>query len=961
MSLHCRTSVVPARALLMGALAFLGLSHAAQAAVMISQVYGGGGNGGAPYTNDFVELHNSGAAAVSVAGWSLQYSSATGSSWGNQKVSLTGSIPAGGYYLVQLGSGGAAGAALPAANASAGFNMSATTGKVALVNNGTSLASGTTCPTDASIVDLVGFGGSANCAEASGVPTANAGAAPAPSASNAIVRASIANSCVDSGNNATDFSTAAPQPRNANSAAQPCGGTGGGAGVATPAKIYEIQGVAALSTKVGQRVVTEGVVTLVTNNGFFIQDLTGDNNPLTSDGLFVFTSGTAYLAAQPGNLVEVTGTVAEFAVGTGADAVARPVTEITTVTGVVQKGSGYTIMPTTVTLPEAVEGELERYEGMLVTLTGPLTVSQNFFMGRYGQLTLAAGSRLEIPTNRHRPGTQQALDLADANARRRILLDDASSLQNPSPIPFLGSGGAVPRAGDTTGAITGVIDYGLATNLSDGLSDYKIQPTVAPVFSIGNPRTLAPAPVGGNVKVASFNVLNYFTAFTNGGGTSNGCSLGGVSATGNCRGANNVAEFNRQQAKIVKAMAAINADVLGLMEIQNNGNTALLNLVAALNAEVGANTYAATSLPANVGDDAIRVAMVYKPARLTPVGAAVSDTDPVNNRPTLAQTFSVVGNGQQFSLFVNHFKSKGSCPAVGDADYAGNFDAGDGQGCWNGLRRQQAQRLRTFISQRLTATSSTDALVIGDLNAYGQEDPVVDLTANGFADQALRFDVAAYSYVFDGAAGRLDHAIANAALAGKVNRVVHWHVNADEPSVIDYNTEFKAPETRCAAGGTSLCPADPYQANPYRASDHDPVVLGLNLYNQVRTGTAGADTITATSGDNLFIGGVGADRLTGGPGSNGYVYQSMRDAGDTITDFKPGLDRIDLSALLASISRLSATAYSQGVVRLVASGAHTLVQIDTDGSAGPVLPRTLVTLLNVNPSIIVALRDLGVQ
>ncbi len=942
------------------AAACLSTAVSAHAAVMISQVYGGGGNNGAPYSNDFVELHNSGTSVVSLTGWSVQYSSATGTSWGNQKVNLSGNIPAGGYYLLQLGSGGSAGVALPSAQASATFNMGATAGKLALVNSTTSLPLQTCPASDTSIVDMVGYGTTANCGEPLAAPTT----APVHSATLAVVRKATATSCQDTNSNSADFVTAAPAPRNTATAPEACSAVSGPdpGGEALAKRIFEIQGAGATSPVTGQRVVSEGVVTRVTNSGFFMQDLVGDNDPATSDGIFVFTSASSFAAAVVGNLVEVTGTVVEFAVGTSAQAAARPLTEIASVTGVVQTGNGYSVAPTLVTLPEAVEGDLERVEGMLVTLTGPFTVSQNFFQGRYGQLTLAHGGRLEIPTNRFRPGTLQALALADSNARRRILLDDSSSVQNPNPIPYLGANGTVPRAGDTTGSITGVIDYGLATNFADGISDYKIQPTVVPVFATGNPRTVAPAPVGGNIRVASFNVLNYFTAFTNGAGTSDGCSLGGSVARSNCRGANNAVEFGRQQTKIVKALAAIDADVLGLMEIQNNGNTAAQSLVNALNVEMGAAVYATTALPANTGDDAIRVAMIYKPSRLLPVAnSSVSDTNAINNRPTLAQTFSVVGNGQTFSLFVNHFKSKGSCPAAGDADFAGNFDAGDGQGCWNARRVQQAQRLRGFVNERLAATGTTAALIIGDLNAYGQEDPIVELTNNGYADQALRFDASAYSYVFDGAAGRLDHAIANTTLAAQVNRAEKWHVNADEPSVLDYNTEFKAPATTCGAGGTNLCPADPYQATPYRASDHDPVVIGLNLYSQVRMGTAGSDIITANSGDNLFIGGVGADRLTGGPGNNGYLYQSLRDAGDTIVDYKPGLDRIDLSALLASINRSSPTAFSQGVVRLVAAGAHTLLQIDIDGSAGPQLPRTLVTLLNLSPAAIQPKRDIGVQ
>ena len=929
--------------------AWLALGAPSRAAVMISQVYGGGGNSGASYANDYVELHNSGAAAVSVAGWSVQYAAGAGTSWNDSAV-LAGTIPAGGYYLVRLASSAAVGAALPAADATGAANMSATNGKLALVNSSTALTGACPIP-NAAVLDFVGFG-SADCSETA--------AAPAGSNSTALLRASAGNSCQDSGNNSVDFSAVSPAPRNSAAPAQPCAGS-----VATPTDmaIYSIQGSGSSSPVVGRLVRTTGVVTKLTNNGFFLQDQAGDGNPATSDGIFAFTGSTPYPAVAVGNLVRASGTVVEFNTGASADTAAHTVTELSPVTAVTLLNSGFVIAPTVVTLPELVNDDLERFEGMLVTLSGPLTVNQNFFQGRYGQLTLAAGGRLETPTNRHRPGTAQAIALADENARRRILLDDGSSLQNPNPIPYLGAGG-LGRAGDTVAAITGVLDYGLATNSTAGAGDYKIHPTVAPVFSPAHARTAAPDAVGGNLRVASFNVLNYFTTFLNGetagGLAGQGCSLGASVAVANCRGAGNLAEFTRQRAKIVEAMAALNADVLGLMEIQNNGNTAVQNLVDALNAKVGAGSYASIALPPQgTGSDAIRPAMIYKPAKLGLVGAADSDTDTVNNRPTLAQTFALA-NGERFTLLVNHLKSKGSCPLLGDADHTGNNDVGDGQGCWNQLRVQQANRLRRYVTQRQTAAGSSDVLLIGDFNAYAQEDPIFALTSNGFIDQVGRFSAFGYSYVFDGAAGRLDHALASNTLSARVNQVLHWHINADEAAVLDYNQEFKAPAATCGVGGAGACPPDPYTVSPYRSSDHDPVLVGLSLYKTF-TGTAGRDVITGTPGDDIIIGGPGADTLTGGAGNNIFVYRALVDAGDVITDFGPGKDRIDLAALLAGIGASPANAFSRGVVRLVAAGADTLLQIDTDGSAGPSLPRTLVLLRGLSPAAIDPARDLGLQ
>ena len=695
--------------------------------------------------------------------------------------------------------------------------------------------------------------------------------------------------------------------------------------------IPQIQGSGAVSPFEGQTVVTRGVVTRVTNSGFFLQDPVGDGDGATSDGIFVFTSTAPVAPVAVGNELRVSATVTEFRVGTGAQAQANPVTELTSPSFTLLS-QGQVLAPTVITLPEVSEGELERYEGMLVTIDTPLTASQNFFLGRYGQVTLAAGGRLEKPTNRHPAGSPEALAMQDENARRRLILDDGSTLQNPNPIPYLGADNTL-RAGDTVPRITGVIDYGLATNFTDGLSDYKIHPTEPVVFERRNPRPAAPDAVGGNVRVGSFNVLNYFTTIDQAGAS---CYPSGTRS--DCRGADSAAEFQRQRNKIVPAILGLGADVVGLMEIENNGNTAVQDLVNGLNAVAGAGTWATVPMPAQgSGTDAIRVAMIYKPGRLSLVGASRSDTNPVHNRPPLAQAFQAA-NGERFSLVVNHFKSKGSCPSSAlDPD----ADQGDGQGCFNATRVEQAQALTAFVGQLQQV--DPDVVVVGDLNAYGKEDPVLALTSNGFVDELARFNALNYSYVFDGEAGYLDHALTTTSLSAQVTGSAHWRINADEPSVIDYNTEFKLP--------------DYYAPTVYRSSDHDPVILGLSLVKLVQ-GTSGRDTLVGTAGDDRLVGGAGADTLTGGAGADTFVYSSVRDALDTITDFTPGIDRLDLSALMASIGYAGANPVADGVVRLVDTAAGLSVQIDTDGFAGPAAARPLATLSGVRAAQVNASRDM---
>jgi hypothetical protein len=257
---------------------------------------------------------------------------------------------------------------------------------------------------------------------------------------------------------------------------------------------------------------------------------------------------------------------------------------------------------------------------------------------------------------------------------------------------------------------------------------------------------------------------------------------------------------------------------------------------------------------------------------------------------------------------------------------------------------QQAQALRAFLGGIQGSVGDGDVIVMGDLNAYGREAPVTDLIDNGYVDQVSRFDAAGYSYVFDGESGYLDHALASASLSGQVAGVAHWHINADEPAVIDYNTEFK--------------PQDLYAPSAYRSSDHDPVVVGLSLLKTLN-GTPRREVIVGTAGDDVITGGMAADTLAGGAGSDVFVYVSMRDAHDRVTDFAPGVDRIDLSKLLVGLGISQGVALASGHVRVVDTGGGASVQIDADGAAGPRAFRPLVTLRGVSAAAIDPVRDLG--
>jgi uncharacterized protein len=802
-----------------GLLAGTCAAQASSSGVVISQVYGGSGSSG--LARDYVELFNASTAPVDVSGWSVQYASATGS--GTFASNGVSALPAGtviaarSYVLVALGPT-AAGTALPSPliSGAAGTNLSSSNGKVVLVNTSTGLAcNGSTAqpctPAQAAqIVDLVGYG-SANFFEGAAAPVLNA--------SSALLRA--AEGCTDSDNNASDFALGAPTPRTSASAPATC--SGGGGGGPTVVAIPAIQGTGITSPRVGTSVTTEGVVTAVFPGlrGFYLQDPSGDGDPLSSDGIFVFEANSP-LGVAVGERIRITANVVEFAGFTGNPSV----TQLSSPSGLTRLGTG-SVTPTPISLPETTEGDLERYEGMLVRITNALSVSQNFFQGRYGQVSLAAQGRLIKPTQLFRPGTPQAMAQAEENARRRIVLDDGSAsesffsgVENPNPIPYIGADNTL-RAGDTVADLTGVIDFGRITSATgaEAIVDYKLHPTVPPVFTRVNNRNATPPAVGGSLKVASFNVLNYFTTFGDGtsasGGSGLGCLPGNTAA--DCRGADNATEFARQRNKIIAALAALNADVVGLIELQRNGNVAVQNLVDGLNAVLGAGTYAVVPDPATgVGTDAIKVGFIYKPASVALVGAALSDTSAVHDRPPVAQTFRAVAaplNNARFSVIVTHFKSKRCNDAAGL-----DLDAGDGQGCYNERRKQQAQALLTFASSVQAAAADNDVLLVGDLNSYAQEDPIDLLVQAGWANQLLRFaptPASSYSFVFDGEQGALDHALASPSLAPQITGAADWHINADEPSVIDYNTESK--------------PQDFYTPTPYRSADHDPLVVGLAL------------------------------------------------------------------------------------------------------------------------------------
>ncbi|MDH4391790.1 MAG: ExeM/NucH family extracellular endonuclease [Aquabacterium sp.] len=720
--------------------------------------------------------------------------------------------------------------------------------------------------------------------------------------------------------------------------------------------ISQVQGSSDVSPLAGSTVTVQGVVVgdfegaSPALRGFYLQSLVGDADPATSEGLFVFNANNNAVAV--GQVVRVTGAVAEF----------QGQTQITPTSPamVIACGSG-SVGPTDVLLPFSTAAFAERYEGMLVRLPQTLSVTEHFQLGRFGQVVLSVDGRQQRPTNVVTPGAA-AVALEAANQLGRIILDDALQSQNPDPIVFGRNGqplaaGNTLRGGDTTSGIVGVMTFTWAGNAASG-NAWRVRPIGAlggsvPVFQASNPRPAGQPLQQAALRVAGFNVLNFFNNVA-------GCTGGVAGAAMDCRGAgadiNGAAaqasqfalEYPRQLAKTVAALARLDAAVAGLVEIENDGYgaaSAQQALVDALNAATAPGRYALIDADARtgqvdaMGSDAIKVALIYQPLRVQPVGrtAALNSTAFVNggdaaprNRPALAQAWEQPG-GARFITVANHLKSKGSACETPDA--------GDGQGNCNAVRLSAAQQLRSWLATDPTGTAEPDVLILGDLNAYAKEDPISAFTNAGWRDLIASYGGAqAYGYVFNGQWGYLDHALATPSLAlGQVAGAVHWHISADEPSVLDYNINFK----------TAHLIASLYAPDAFRNSDHDPVVVALALTAPVqRRGTAGADTLLGTDADEVFTGGPGRDLLTGGGGRNQFVYTSVIDGGDTITDFRPGRDSLVLTGLLRSVAA-PADAWASGHVVCAAVGADALVSVDPDGRAGAARPRPLVLLRNL--------------
>ncbi|SBT54256.1 ExeM/NucH family extracellular endonuclease [Micromonospora narathiwatensis] len=570
--------------------------------------------------------------------------------------------------------------------------------------------------------------------------------------------------------------------------------------------IAEVQGTGSATPLAGTRVTVEGVVTADHRtggyNGVYVQTAgSGGDRPVAagtaSDGIFVYvgTNTANHPAVAVGDRVRVSGTPSEYNGLTQLNTAAKTDVQICAHNATLPA-------PVPVSLPLSDDAR-ESVESMLVAPVGQYTVAEVYNTNRYGEVVLAAGDKVAPnATDLARPGSDAAKQVNADNKLRRILLDDGktTNLATAGLLPPYLSKANPLRVGDSVEAFGPVV-------LSYGFNEWRLQPTT-PVsadtptatrttFKATNPRTAGPANVGGDVRVASFNVLNYFVHFG-----------------GDARGAANEAGLAKQEAKIVAAISALGADVVGLEEIENSvrfdpsdPQQALKRLVNALNAKDGAGTWdyvrSPAELPSPAEQDFITTAIIFKPAKVQPKGPGRSINDETvwfNAREPIAQTFTA--GKTSFTVVVNHLKSK-SGTGTGD-----NADTGDGQGNWNGDRVRQAKALTAFVDQVKADSGTEDVLLLGDFNAYTQEDPMQVLYQAKFKDLN---NTGKATYVFGGESGSLDHALASPSLASRITGVDVWQINAVESFAFEYDGL-----------------ADFYEPTPYRASDHNPVVVGIS-------------------------------------------------------------------------------------------------------------------------------------
>lgn len=560
-----------------------------------------------------------------------------------------------------------------------------------------------------------------------------------------------------------------------------CAGPVLAAAPAHPLPIGKVQGSGERSPYEGRTVTIEGAVTADMRSGLggiYVQDA-GDGDATTSDAVFVRLPKDRQV--QVGQWLRITGTVQEQAAGKSDGS-------LTMLQAEKIQPLAARPLPAVKVLSD-MPASWEALEGMQVRIDAPLILVGQDQLSRYGELTAAFAGRLWQPSEVAAPGSARYHAVVAENAIRRLRLDDASDRRDPGAVPYLPEG-VVLRTGEALSDVQGIVDQRF-----DG--GYRLQLT-APLKVSAEQRPQQPPTVPGGLRIAAFNLENYF----------NGDGKGGGYPT--LRGAKTAEQQAAQQAKLVTTIRSLGADVAALMELENDGygpGSAIDQLVRALNEGQGRDgDWKFVDAGHGPGDNPIRVGIIYRSAKVRPLGKpVVLEREPFGERSRvpLAQAFRMGRRGAPFVVVANHFKSKG-CSNASGAD----ADQNDGQGCWNATRLASARLLHQWLQTDPTRSGSRDAVLLGDFNAYAMEDPIRQLQADGWRDAFTLAGVERpYSYVYNGLTGRLDHALLSPGMAARLKGAAEWHINADEADEAGY-------QGRNVPG-------------PWRSSDHDPLLLGF--------------------------------------------------------------------------------------------------------------------------------------
>ncbi|MFR9796703.1 lamin tail domain-containing protein [Streptomyces sp. MS06] len=765
---RCAAGAATAAAVVGGLLApSQGTAYAVSSDIVISQVYGGGGNSGAPYHNDFVELYNRGTGTVSVSGWTVQYASASGSTW--RTTPLSGSIAPGSHYLVQEAAGAGGGASLPTPDATGSTSMSATSAKVALVTGTTALTCATGCATQAGVRDFVGYGSRAGSYETA--PTGNL--------SNTTAALRLGGGATDTDDNSADFTVTSPDPRNSSSGS---GGGGGGGSV----RIHDVQGAAHLSPMNGQSVSDlAGVVTAESTTGFWMQDPQPDNDPATSEGIFVYTGSAP--TVQVADSVTVGGTVSEYRPGGSSGTDNLTTTEITAPTvSVVASGvtlpaptlvgAGGRVPPATVIEDDAT-GDVENsgvfdpaddgidfwesMEGMRVEIDDAAVVGPR---NKYGEIPVVPQGST---TRTDRGGIVQQPD--DPNPER-VIVDDALA-----PTPTV-------NVGDTlSGATTGVLDY--------AFGDFTLHATSTPSVTGGGitPETTQ-TPAADEMSTATFNVENLAPSdpqskFDGLAGqivdNLKSPDLVALEEVQDNSGAtdNGVVACDQTMSKLIDAISAAGGPSYGYRQIdpqndqdggQPGGNIRSVFMFRTDRGlsfvdRAGGRATKADSVVDNGGVPSLR----YSPGRIDPTDSAWT-----SSRKPLAGEFT--WKGKTVFVIANHFDAKlGDQPLFGHSQPPAHSSETQ--------RHEQAGLVKDFVDQILAVDANAPVIVLGDLNDYEYSQTADILTAdNALVDLPRTLPTAErYTYVYEGNSQVLDHILLSPAAAATAYGYDVVHINSE--------------------------------------------------------------------------------------------------------------------------------------------------------------------------------------